>query len=114
MILVKQVYFFTIMEILHFKDKPLDEGEHCKAMADVINNAIIDEASTEKYRTDIARKEASELKGKTHPTLGKCVATIPAREYFRLIEKYGTDVVLSKEFLQYFNKKHKDLSPNKA
>jgi hypothetical protein len=52
--------------------------------------------------------------GKTHPTLGKCVANIPAREYFRLVEKYGQDAVLSKEFLQYFNKKHKDLSPNKA
>ena len=102
------------MEILHFKDKPLDEGEYCKAMADIINKAIIEEASTEKHRTDIARKEAKEHVGKTHPTLGKCVATIPAREYFRLVKKYGSDTVLSKEFLQYFNKKHKDLSPNKA
>ena len=51
--------------------------------------------------------------GKTHPTLGKCVANIPAREYFRLVAKYGKDTVLSPEFLRYFNKKHKDLSPNK-
>ena len=102
------------MDILHFKNKSHDEGEHCKAMADVINNAILQEKLTEKERTDIARKEASDLKGKTHPTLGKCVATIPAREYFRLVKNYGSDTVLSKEFLQYFNKKHKDLSPNKA
>lgn len=102
------------MNILHFKDKPLDEGEHCQAMADIINKAIIEEAATEKHRTDIARKEAQEHVGKTHPTLGKCVATIPARDYFRLVKKYGSDTVLSKEFLQYFNKKHKDLSPNKA
>jgi hypothetical protein len=57
------------MEILHFKNKSLDEGEHCQAMADIINKAIIEEASTEKHRTDIARKEARENVGKTHPTL---------------------------------------------
>ena len=102
------------MEILHHTSKPLDEGEHCKAMADIVNNAILQEKITEKDRMDIARKEAQENVGKTHPTLGKCVATIPARDYFRLVKKYGADTVLSKEFLQYFNKKHKDLSPNKA
>ena len=84
------------MEILHFKDKPLDEKEYCNALADVINNAVLQEKMTEGHRTD------------------KCVATIPAREYFRLVKNYGSDVVLSKEFLQYFNKKHSDLSPNKA
>lgn len=102
------------MEILHFKDKPIDEKAECEALANHINNAVLEEKMTEGHRTDIARKEASELKGKTHPTLGKCVATIPAREYFRLVKQYGSDVVLSKEFLQYFNKKHSDLSPNKA
>mgnify|MGYP003110544546 CR=1 FL=1 len=100
--------------ILHFKNKDPDEGAMHKAKAELINNAIKEEARTQKHREDIARKEARSNKGKTHPTLGKCVATIPAREYFRLIHKYGTDTVLSKEFLQYFNKKHKDLSPNKA
>ena len=90
------------------------DGEVDREFMKEIQNGFLLEKATEKDRVDIARKEASELKGKTHPTLGKCVATIPAREYFRLIEKYGTDVVLSKEFLQYFNKKHKDLSPNKA
>ena len=102
------------MNILHFKENKFDEKEHCKALADVINNAILKEKMTEAKRTDIARKEAQEQKGKTHPVLGKCVATIPAREYFRLIKNYGKDTVLSKEFLQYFNKKHSDLSPNKA
>jgi hypothetical protein len=102
------------MEILHHKDNKIDEKEHCEAMAQVINNAILEEKLTEKDRTDIARKEARDNVGKTHPTLGKCVATIPARDYFRLVKKYGSDTVLSKEFLQYFNKKHKDLSPNKA
>jgi len=102
------------MNIIHFKENKIDEGEHCQAMADVINNAILQEKMGEKNRTDIARKEARQEKGKTHPTLGKCVATIPAREYFRLVAKYGHETVMSKEFLQYFNKKHSDLSPNKA
>jgi hypothetical protein len=39
---------------------------------------------------------------------------MPAREYFRLIGSYGDEEVKSKEFLQYFNKNFKDLSPNKA
>ncbi len=102
------------MNILHFKDTTPDEGATNKATAAFINKAIINEASTQKSREDIARKEARQNIGRTHPTLGKCVANIPAREYFRLVEKYGKDVVLSKEFLQYFNKKHSDLSPNKA
>ena len=102
------------MNILHFKKNKIDEKQHCEALSNVINNAVLQEKMTEGQRTDIARKEAKELKGKTHPTLGKCVATIPAREYFRLVANYGKDVVLSKEFLQYFNKKHSDLSPNKA
>lgn len=102
------------MNIIHFKEKKYDEGEHCQGMADVINNAILQESLNEKTRTDIARKEARSHVGKTHPTLGKCVATIPARDYFRLVKKYGHETVMSKEFLQYFNKKHKDLSPNKA
>jgi|TARA_R100000426_G_scaffold41564_1_gene32158 hypothetical protein len=102
------------MNILHFKENKLDEKEHCKALEDVIKKSLMHEKMTERNREDIARREAKETAGKTHPTLGKCVATIPARDYFRLIAKYGKDTVLSKEFLQYFNKKHKDLSPNKA
>ena len=102
------------MNILHFKDTTPDEGVTNKAKAEYINKAIAIEAATQKSRENIARKEARSNIGKTHPTLGKCVANIPAREYFRLVNKYGKDTVLSKEFLQYFNKKHSDLSPNKA
>jgi hypothetical protein len=102
------------MNILHFKETKLEEGAINKAKLDLINKAIQEERRLEGARHIQARKEASEMKGKTHPTLGKCVATIPARDYFRLVAKYGQDTVLSKEFLQYFNKKHQDLSPNKA
>ena len=60
-----------------------------------------------------ATKEAKELRGKTHPVLGKPIATIPAREFFRLTKKYGQETVHSKEFLKYYNKKFPELSPNK-
>ena len=36
------------------------------------------ERETEKARVEQAKKEAAELRGTTHPTLGKPVATIPA------------------------------------
>ena len=72
------------------------------------------ERETEKARVNQAKKEAKELKGKTHPVLGKPVATIPAREFFRLTKKYGHETVHSKEFLKYYNKKFPELSPNKA
>ena len=72
------------------------------------------EKETEGFRVKQAQKEAHELRGKTHPTLGKPVATMPAREFFRLTKKYGHETVHSKEFLQYYNKKFPELSPNKA
>jgi hypothetical protein len=72
------------------------------------------ERRTEEERVQRARLEAKEHEGKTHPIFGKCVAVFPAREYFRLTKKYGEDEIHSKEFLQDFNKRFKDLSPNKA
>ena len=71
------------------------------------------ERKTEGKREMQARKEAHSLKGTTHPVLGKPVATMPAREFFRLTKKYGHATVHSKEFLQYYNKKFPELSPNK-
>lgn len=86
-----------------------------------VNNALIqeiqaslhEEKHTEKDRYDQARKDASSNVGKEHPLLGRCVATMPPREYFRLIKKYGHAEVHSKEFLKYFQNKFSDLSPNK-
>tara|TARA_A100000171_G_scaffold13590_1_gene11711 strand:+ start:1182 stop:1493 length:312 start_codon:yes stop_codon:yes gene_type:complete len=91
-----------------FTDGEVDEA----FMKEIINGFELEKA-TEKDRVDIARKEAAEHKGKTNPLLGKCVATMPAREFFRLTNKYGHDTVHSKEFLQYYQKKFSDLSPNK-
>lgn len=89
------------------------DGEVDREFMKEIQNGFAMEKATEKDRVDIARKEARQEVGKTHPTLGKCVATMPAREFFRLTKKYGHDTVHSKEFLQYYQKNFSDLSPNK-
>ena len=90
------------------------DGEVDRAFMKEIMNGFEIEKRTEHLRVEQARKEAQEEKGKTHPVLGKCVATMPDREFFRLTNKYGHKEVHSKNFLQYYNKKFSDLSPNKA
>ena len=89
------------------------DGEVDRAFMREIKNGFNLEKANEKQRTQIAAKEAAEHKGKTHPVLGKCVATIPARDYFRLTKKYGQEAVHSKEFLHYYNNKFPEMSPNK-
>ena len=91
-----------------YSDAELDQ-----AFMDEIKNGFQLEKQTEASRVDQARKEATQERGKVHPVLGRCVATIPHREYFRLIKKYGQDTVHSKEFLKYFQKNFSDLTPNK-
>jgi len=91
-----------------YSDAELDQ-----AFMDEIKNGFQLEKRTEASRVDQARKEATQERGKVHPVLGRCVATIPHREYFRLIKKYGQDTVHSKEFLKYFQKNFSDLTPNK-
>lgn len=101
------------MQIL-FKPHEISQQAIDEAFVDHIKQNFKHEKATENDRIAIARKEANTERGKTHPVLGKCVATIPARDYFRLIKKYGAEHVHSKEFLKYYNKQFSDLSPNKA
>ena len=101
------------MEIIVPKLKRYSDGEIDRAFMKEIKTGFNLEKQTEKKRVAQATKEAKELKGKTHPTLGKPVATIPVREFFRLTKKYGHETVHSKEFLKYYNKKFPELSPNK-
>jgi hypothetical protein len=101
------------MDIIIPKIKRYSDGEIDRAFMNEIHNGFRLEKQTEHKRVQQARKEAKELKGKTHPSLGKPVATIPAREFFRLTKKYGHETVHSKEFLKYYNKKFPELSPNK-
>ena len=89
------------------------DGELDEAFMNEIKSGFKLEKETEHLRVQQARKEAQDTKGKTHPVLGRCVATMPAREFFRLTGKYGHEEVHSKNFLQYYQKNFSDLSPNK-
>ena len=100
------------MEIIT-KVPTYSDAEIDKAFMDEIKNGFQLEKQTEASRVTQARKEATAERGKVHPVLGRCVATIPHREYFRFIKKYGQDTVHSKEFLKYFQKNFSDLTPNK-
>tara|TARA_R100001129_G_C5118998_1_gene189483 strand:+ start:184 stop:489 length:306 start_codon:yes stop_codon:yes gene_type:complete len=91
-----------------------DDGEVNRAFMREIETGFRMERAKEQDRIDAAAKEAKTNVGKTHPVLGKCVANIPARDYFRLVKNYGVETVTSKEFLKYWNKKLPELSPNKA
>jgi hypothetical protein len=102
------------MDIIVPNLKRYSDGEIDRAFMREITNGFKLEKQTEKQRVAGAAKEAQALKGTTHPVLGKPVASIPPREYFRLIKKYGHETVHSKEFLKYYNKKFPELSPNKA
>ena len=91
-----------------------DDGEINRAFMKEIQTGFKMEKAKEEEREVQAAKEAKTNVGKTHPVLGKCVANMPARDYFRLVQKYGHDTVNSKEFLKYFNKKFPHLSPHNA
>ena len=93
--------------------KKYSDGELDRAFMNEIKNGFKLEQQTEHQRVAQAAKEAQALKGTVHPVLGKPVATIPHREYFRLVQKYGQETVHSKEFLKYYNKKFPELTPNK-
>jgi hypothetical protein len=101
------------MDIIIPDSNTYSDEEINRALMQEIQGSLDLERATEKNRYQQAAKEAHQLKGTVHPTLGRPVATIPAREFFRLVKKYGQETVHSKEFLQYYNKKFPELSPNK-
>lgn len=90
------------------------DGEIDDAFMREIKLGLKLEQETEKDREMKAAKVAASQKGKIHPTLGRPVASIPARDFFRLVNKYGHDEVHSTKFVKYFNKTFPHLSPNKA
>jgi hypothetical protein len=89
---------------------------------DEVNRALIKEIQTgfqleretERARVEQAAAESETYKGhRTVQGLGKCVGVIPSREFFRLTAKYGRNEVHSKGFMQYYQKKFPQLSPNR-
>ena len=101
------------MDIIVPNSKTYSDEEIDRALMQEIQGGLQLEKATEKDRYQQAAKEAHQLKGTVHPTLGRPVATMPAREFFRLVQKYGQETVHSKEFLAYFQKNFSDLTPNK-
>ncbi len=100
------------MEIIQSLPRYSD-GEINRAFLAEIKSGFKLERETQEARELISRKETHEDRGKVHPVLGRCVAKIPAREFFRLTKKYGHDEVHSDKFVKYFNNKHPELSPNR-
>ena len=90
-------------------------GEVPDALMREINTGFAREKAYAKKRDERAAKEAQLHKGKHSnvEALGRCVATIHPKDYFRLIRKYGHEEVGSDEFIRYFQKKHPQLAPNK-
>ena len=101
------------MQIIAKSDQFTDEQIDA-ALVKHIQDSFTKEMCEEEARETMARAHARSIGKATVPGLGKCVAVMPAREFFRLQAKYGAATVHSKEFLQFFNRKHGDLSPNKA
>ena len=100
------------MDIIIPNIKRYSDGEIDRAFMREIKNGFKLEKATEQKRYNQAVKEAAQLKGTVHPTLGRPIATMPARELFRLTSKYGHEEVHSKEFLKDYNKRFPELSPN--
>jgi len=97
------------------KSQQFTDEEIDRELTNCIKDSLQNEIKTEEARVVMARAQAQAMKNhKTIPGLGKCVAVIPPREYFRLVARYGQEEVHSKEFLRDFNKRFADLSPNKA
>jgi hypothetical protein len=93
------------MDIIVPNIKRYSDGEIDRAFMREIKNGFALERATEQQRVNQAVKEATALKGTEHPVLGKPVATMPAREFFRLTQKYGHEEVHSKKFLNTDMKK---------
>jgi hypothetical protein len=100
------------MEII-IPPKQYSQGDIGKAFEREVRTGLELKKATEEKRELQARAQAKQFRDmKRVKGLGKCVAVIPPWEFFRLKQKYGKEVH-SNEFLQYFQKKHPELAPNR-
>lgn len=85
------------------------------AMIDAIKLAYSTEAATEHLRIQEAAEEAQAARNapKDVPGLGRLVAVMPERDYFRLIHKYGHEEVHSKGFLRDFQRLNPEMAASK-
>lgn len=94
--------------------KIFSQGEVSKALEREIRTGFQLEREREALRVKDARGRADELRGvKEVGPLGRPVSVMPQRDFFRLVQKYGVQEVSSPGFIQYFQRKFPELSPNK-
>jgi hypothetical protein len=68
----------------------------------------------QQFREKACAQEAARMRGhRSIKGLGKCIAHIPAHEFFLLREKYGDEAFNDREFLRDFQRLEPDLCPNK-
>ena len=101
------------MDIIIPNFKKYSDGELNRALMKEIKNGFALEKKTESQRVRAIAADVRKTKGETNPSLGKKVASMPAREFFRLTSKYGHDEVHSKGFLQDYNKRFPHMCANK-
>jgi len=84
-------------------------------MVDAVKLAYSTERATEHLRIQEAAEEAAEARKYPgeHPVLGKLVAVMPTRDYFRLEHKYGLKEIQSREFLHDFQKRAPEMAVSK-
>lgn len=102
------------MDII-IKDIPrYHDGEVNRAfMRELLHGQRLRQAYAEK-RDRRAARHAKTHKNKTNPILGKCVMSVDIADWFDLRKKYGQEAMSDKGFIQDFNKRHPELSPNHA
>jgi len=90
------------------------DGEIDRALMRELQTGMELKKQMERKREIQAEAQARELRGhKTINGLGKCVASMPSWEFFRLVQKYGHAEVHSEGFLRDFQRRFPHLSPNK-
>lgn len=98
------------MQIITQLPRYSDGDVHAALMKEIRTGFQLERAH-EEQRVKKAAAEAKDLEG--HKGAFRAVASIPERDFFRLVQKYGFQEVHSKGFMQYFQKKFPQLSPNK-
>jgi hypothetical protein len=101
------------MDIIIPNFKKYSDGELDRALMQEIKNGFALEKKTEVQRERLIAADVSKTKGATHKSLGKKIASMPSREFFRLTSKYGHDEVHSKGFLQDYGKRFPHMCSNK-
>lgn len=83
------------------------DGELNRAFMQEIKSGFQLERAMEQKREIQAAHEAKIARemGNKNKAIGNLVATIPERDFFRLVQKYGHAETHSKEFVRYLQKK---------